>query len=67
MKASRRSMKCDICYSEELEKVCNIEDEDERFYALNDFFHKIQSIVYRETKINFLRKWRKFNTRGKSR
>lgn len=59
MKANRRLMKCCICYSEELGKVSDIEDPEERFEALNDFFIKIQEIVYRETKIEFLRPWRK--------
>lgn len=65
MKASKRAMKCQICYSEELGKVSDIEDGEERFEALNDFFIKIQNITHRETKIEFLRNWRKMKMGAK--
>lgn len=60
MKANRRAMKCQICYSDELGKISDIENSDVRFEALNDFFLKIQDITYRETKREFLRNWYKF-------
>jgi len=60
IRAKKRAMKCCICYSEELGKVSDIKNSDERFEALNDFFLKIQEIVYRETKMEFLRNWRRF-------
>ena len=57
-------MKCQICYSNELEKISDIKNSDNRFEMLNDFFLKIQDITYRETKREFLHNWYKF-LRGK--
>jgi len=57
---SRKSMKCHICYSEELGEVSDIKNSDERFEAMNDFFITIQEIVRRETEIELLRDWRRF-------
>ena len=60
MKISKKAMKCQICYSNELGKISDIKDSDNRFEMLNDFFLKIQDITYRETKREFLRNWYKF-------
>ena len=60
IRVSKRAMKCQICYSNELGKVSDIKNSDNRFEMLNDFFLKIQDITYRETKKEFLRNWYKF-------
>ena len=55
--ANKNRMKDFICYNDELEKVNSIDNEQERFEALNDFCLKLQEIDSREMKIEFLKKW----------
>jgi len=59
-KIKRKTMKCDICYSDLLGDISEIKNEDERFEVLNEFCGLLQAIVKTETTIEMLRNWRKF-------